>query len=173
LFHLRINYILRPPRMKRAWNYTSHQVNSARFNGRSTCWLYSYAVGLNYNEVELISVLGSKSGINIGPYDADPADLTVAGDFLFFAATTLQHGREVWFINATDSSIRWYPTMLDIQKGLGLSSNPASFCSSGGHLPIYFRWWADTRYVGPYVSAFLCFQFDVVQQRLDSVESCG
>lgn len=77
-------------------------------------------------------------GINPGVADSDPADLTVADYLMFFAATTKMNGRELWTVRQQSKDhLNGLLSTVDIMPG-SASSFPAGFCSSGGHLPVFF-----------------------------------
>jgi ELWxxDGT repeat protein len=75
-------------------------------------------------------------GISRGSESSSPADLTVAGTYLFFGATEPIHGRELWYITANQTFHAAH--YIDIVSGTQ-SSNPHGFASSGGSLPVYFN----------------------------------
>ena len=65
--------------------------------------------------------------------------MTIAGDYLFFAATNVYNGREVWILRHHHGTVDADYTLevIDIVAGTD-SSNPYGFESSDGLLPIYF-----------------------------------
>lgn len=94
------------------------------------------------SEAELVSSISHLNlghGINPGIANSNPTELTVAGDYLFFAATHVYYGREVWVLRHHRDTVDSDYTLdvIDIVAGTD-SSNPYGFESSGGSLPVYF-----------------------------------
>ena len=80
-------------------------------------------------------------GIYPGIRSADPTDLAVAGNFLFFAATNPYRGRELFFVRKTDGQIGF----IDIVPGAE-GSYPAEMSGADGQLPLLFQ--AKDPYLG-------------------------
>jgi ELWxxDGT repeat protein len=99
--------------------------------------------GTDFAEAELVSVHGSASGIWPGLSDANPKFLTVANDvpndrnFMCFAATEGQRGRELWceVKNLITQGTRL--EYIDVTLGKE-SSSPQYLTSSGGDMPLFF-----------------------------------
>jgi ELWxxDGT repeat protein len=100
-------------------------------------------------EAELVSL--SSTGISAGALGSNPTDLTVAGDLLFFAATTREHGTELWMTflpgeggmaDTRGGEVRAL-SQLDLRAGSS-SSSPLGFEASRDRttgesaLPVYF-----------------------------------
>lgn len=101
-----------------------------------------YTLGTDYSQAAMITGASTKhaipsttAGINPGHESSTPTDLTVAGKYMFFAATEPIHGRELWYIQSGLNTLAAYE--IDIVAGKE-SSNPSGFTSSGGSLPVYF-----------------------------------
>ena len=92
-------------------------------------------------------------GINPGFESSNPEDLTVSGSQMFFAATELHTGRELW-VTRTMASPQTYLEPIDIVPGTA-SSNPSGFVAgvtiSGAHV-VYFQAYSAIAGVELYVS---------------------
>jgi len=97
----------------------------------------------DFADAEIVPFEDNVQGIFPGGESADPQQLTLAGDFLFFAATNPYRGRELFFVHyqhgLTESvgnpAIVGY---IDIVSGTE-SSHPSEMASSGGQLPLLFQ----------------------------------
>ena len=100
--------------------------------------------GRAIGQAEMVSAKHTAAvGIYPGPTGSNPADLTVAGNYMFFAATDPYRGREVWYLQFEKALSErvlnpGVLTHIDIVEGIA-SSNPKWFESSGGraagHVP--------------------------------------
>ena len=92
---------------------------------------------------EMLTHPGDARGIFYGINDANPAEMTAADDFLFFAATDHLHGRELYMVHYVSGSVGEGTLVtellyVDIAAGKTASSDPEGFETSGGTLPVYF-----------------------------------
>ena len=104
--------------------------------------------GQDFATAKQVSVIGSgdtgaeSGGIMPGPQGSDPRLLTVAENFLFFAATDSYHGRELWavqYLTGSPSPAYDVYTLLLFDTVQGTASGaPLELCSCGGALPLYF-----------------------------------
>lgn len=101
--------------------------------------LWRTAGGITQAEIVPLSgqSIAAASGIYPDAKGSDPKDLAVAGNYLFFGATSPTIGRELWFV-LRQSSLQSDLGSVDIVPG-SASSNPNGFASSGGTLPVYFQ----------------------------------
>ena len=104
--------------------------------------------GSSVGGAEMVALAGTsklgKKGIYPGATSSNPTELTVADNYLFFAATDPYRGRELWFhhfaggLFSEDLFNPGQLSFLDLVPG-AMGSQPQGMCSSGGALPVLFQ----------------------------------